>query len=76
MFSNKIYLFYSQFVFFLSVGRLLRPDIVHFHLTCLGTEIFLWELTLSSTLSSNPKSSRFIDLQFFYKLFISSSQIL
>ena len=34
-----------------SIGRLLRPDIVHFHFPCLGTEIFLWELTLSNTLS-------------------------
>ena len=40
------------------VGRLLRPDVVQFHFACLGTEIFLRELTLSSTLSSNPKSSR------------------
>ena len=31
----------------IQVGRLLRPDIVHFHLACLGTEIFLRELTLS-----------------------------
>ena len=36
------------------VGRLLRPDIVYFYFTCLGTEIFLQELTLPSTLSSNP----------------------
>jgi hypothetical protein len=27
------------------IGRLLRPDIVHFHFSCLGTEIFLRELT-------------------------------
>ena len=33
------------------IGRLLRPDIVQFHFACLGTEIFLRELTLSSTLS-------------------------
>ena len=51
-----------------NVGRLLRPDIVQFHFACLGTEIFLRELTLSSTLSSNPKSSRCVDLQFFHKL--------
>ena len=50
------------------VGRLLRRDIVQFHFACLGTEIFLWELTFSSTLSSNPKSSRNVDLQFFHKL--------
>ena len=50
------------------LGRLLRPDIVHFHFTCLGTEIFLRELTLSSTLSSNPKSSRIVDLKYFHKL--------
>jgi hypothetical protein len=50
------------------IGRLLRPDIVHFHFPCLGTEIFLRELTLSNTLSSNPKSSRSVDLQFSYKL--------
>ena len=50
------------------VGRLLRPDIVHFHFTHLGTEIFLRELTLSNTLSLNPKSSRSIDLEFSHKL--------
>ena len=50
------------------IGRLLRPDIVQFHFACLGTEIFLRELTLSSTLSSNPKSSRSVDLQFLHKL--------
>jgi hypothetical protein len=38
------------------VGHLLRPDIVHFHFTCLGNEIFLRELTLSNMLSSNPNS--------------------
>ena len=27
----------------LQLGRLLRFDIVHFHFTCLGTEIFLQE---------------------------------
>jgi hypothetical protein len=42
------------------IGCLLRPDIVHFHPPC--TEIFLRELTLSNTLSSNPKSSRSADL--------------
>ena len=51
-----------------NLGRLLRPDIVHFHFTCLGTEIFVWELTFSSTLNSNPKSFRVVDLQFFRKL--------
>jgi hypothetical protein len=51
------------------LGRLLRPDIVRFHFLCLGTEIFLLELTLSNTLSSNPESSRSVDLQFtFHKL--------
>ena len=50
------------------IGRLLRPDIVQFHFACLGTEIFLQGLILSSTLSSNPKSSRSVDLQFFHKL--------
>ena len=50
------------------LGRLLRSDIVQFHFACLGTELFLQELTLSSTLSSNPKSSRSIDLQLFHKL--------
>ena len=50
------------------LGRLVRPDIVHFHFTHLGTEIFLPELTLSNTLSSNPKSFRFVDLQFSHKL--------
>ena len=44
---------------------------VHFHFTRLGTEIFLRELTLSSTLNSNPKSSRFLDLQFFDELLSS-----
>ena len=53
--------------------RLLRPDIVHFHFTCLGTEIFLPELTLSDTLSSNPKSSRSVDLQFSHTTAILSS---
>ena len=50
------------------VGRLLHPDIVHFHFTCLGTEIFLRERILSSMLSSNLKSFHFIDLYFFHKL--------
>ena len=50
------------------IGRLLRSDIVHFHFTYLGTEIFLRELTLSDTLSSIPKSSRSVDLQFSHKL--------
>ena len=27
----------------LQLGRLLRSNIVHFHFTCLGTEIFLQE---------------------------------
>ena len=39
-----------------------------FHFAYLGTEIFLRELTLYKTLSSNPKSSRPVDLQFFHKL--------
>ena len=38
-----------------NISRLLRPDIVQFHFACLGTEIFLRGLTLSNTLSSNPK---------------------
>ncbi len=50
------------------IGRLLRPDIVHFHYACLGTEIFLQELTLSSTLSSNLKTSRAADPQFPHKM--------
>jgi hypothetical protein len=33
-----------------------------------GTEILLRELTLSNTLSSNPKSSRSVDLPFSHKL--------
>ena len=37
------------------LDRLLSPDIVQFRSACLRTEIFLRELTLSSTLSSNPK---------------------
>jgi hypothetical protein len=52
----------------LHVGRLMRPDIVHFHYACLGTEIFLRELTLSSTLSSNPKTSRAVNTQFSHKM--------
>ena len=50
------------------LGRLPRPDIVHFRSACRGTEIFLRELTLLNTLSSNPKSSRSVDLAFSYKL--------
>ena len=50
------------------VGRLPRPDIVHFRSACRGTEICLRELTLLNTLSSNPKSSRSVDLAFSYKL--------
>ena len=46
---------------FLLVGCLTRPDIVHFRSACRGTEIFLRELTLLNTLSSNPKSSRSVD---------------
>jgi hypothetical protein len=50
------------------IGRLPRPDIVHFRSACRGTEIFLRELTLLNMLSSNPKSSRSVDLAFSYKL--------
>ena len=50
------------------IGRLLRPDIVHFRSACGGTEIFLRELALSNTLSSNPKSSRSVGLAFSHKL--------
>ena len=50
------------------VDRLLSPDIVQFRSACLRTEIFLRELTLSSTLSSNPKSSYSVDPQFSHKL--------
>jgi hypothetical protein len=39
-----------------------------FRSACLGIEIFLRELTLSKTLSSNPKSSRSLDLAFSHKL--------
>ena len=53
---------------FCIVGRLPRPDIVHFRSACRGTEIFLRQLTLLNTLSSNPKSSRSVDLAFSYKL--------
>jgi hypothetical protein len=35
----------------LVIGRLLRPDIVHFRSACGGTEIFLRELALSNMLS-------------------------
>ena len=63
---NKIYKTTLQK--WLVIGRPLRPDIVRFHLACLGSEIFLRELTLSSTLSSNPKSSHSVDPQFSHKL--------
>ena len=43
------------------VDRVLSPDIVQFRSACLRTEIFLRELTLSSTQSSNPKSSHSVD---------------
>ena len=52
----------DRFFHISTIGRLLRPDIVQFHFACLGTEIFLRELTLSRTPSSNPKSSRSVDL--------------
>jgi hypothetical protein len=39
-----------------------------FRSACPGTKIFLRELTLSNTLSSNPKSSRSVDLAFSHKL--------
>ena len=47
------------------IGRLLRLDIVQFHFAYLGTKIFS-DLN-SNTLSSNPKRSRSVDLQFFHK---------
>ena len=50
------------------IGRLLRPDIVHFRSACHGTEIFLQELALLNTLSSNPKSSRSVGLAFSHQL--------
>ena len=50
------------------IGRFPLPHIVHFRSACRGTEIYLRELTLLNTLSSNPKSSRFVDLAFSYKL--------
>ena len=50
------------------LDRLLSLDIVKFRSVCLRTEIFLRELTLSSTLSSNPKSSHSVVPQFFHKL--------
>jgi hypothetical protein len=46
----------------LVLSRLLHPDIVHFHFPCLGTEIFLRELTLSNTLSSNPTNFIIVQL--------------
>ena len=39
-----------------------------FRSACLRTEIFLRELTLSSTLNPNPKSSHSVDPQFSHKL--------
>jgi hypothetical protein len=66
MFGVTVILYFVQIL----IGHLLRPDIVHFHFTCLGTEIFVRELTLSNTLSSNPKSSHSVDPQFFHKLLL------
>ena len=50
------------------IARLLCTDIVQFRCSCLRTEIFLRELTLSSTLNQNPKSCRSVDPTFSYKL--------
>jgi hypothetical protein len=58
----------SRYIILLSIGRLLRPDIVHFRSACGGTEIFLRELALLNTLSSNPKSSLSVGLAFSHKL--------
>ena len=55
------------------IGRSLRPDIVHFRSACGGTEIFLRELALLNTLSSNPKSSRSVGLAFSHKLLFFTS---
>ena len=46
----------------------LWPDIVHSHKACLRSEIFWRELILSSTLSSNPKSSHSVYPQFSHKM--------
>ena len=42
------------------LGHLLRPDIVHFHFTHFGTEIFLRELTLSKFEHAEFKSEKFL----------------
>ena len=54
----------------------IRPDIVHLHFKSLGTEIFLRELTLSSTLSSNPESRPLRGHAVFSQTAILSSQVL
>ena len=58
----------NKSIHWFAIGRLLRPDIVHFRSACGGTEIFLRELALLNTLSSNPKSSRSVGLAFSHKL--------
>ena len=57
------------------VGRLLRPDIVHFRSACGGTEILLRELALLNTLSSNPKSSRSYFKFYYIILFSPNSRL-
>ena len=49
-----------------SLGRLLRHNIVHFHLACVRTEIFSPYLLHSKTLNTIPKSSRSVDPQYFF----------
>ena len=58
------------------IARLLCTDIVQFHSACLRTEIFLRELTLSSTLNQNPKSCRSVDPTFSYKLLFYYVQLI
>jgi hypothetical protein len=48
------------------LGRLLRHNIVHFHLACVRTETFLHYLLFSKTLNTIPKSSRSVHPQYFF----------
>ena len=57
----------SEIKLFLA-GRPLRPDIVHFHSACLGSEIFLRELTTIKHAEFKSESSRSVDPQFSHKM--------
>ena len=59
------------FIPILYLGRMLCPRKVSrkdFRSACLRTEIFVQELTLSSTLNPNPKTSHPVDPQLPHKL--------